>query len=67
MWQSLIWKTVVSAALLVALLPLQAACKEKLAGVDQRTAGPELDANTRDGVQLFRDQHAKYDDQRFPE
>ena len=52
---------VLAAAILVAVfLPLQAqaACKEKLAEVDQRMASPQMDANQRNAVQMFRDQAA---------
>ena len=46
--------------LMATLLPLhtQAACKEKLAEVDQRMASPQMDANQRNAVQMFRDQAA---------
>jgi len=46
--------------LMVVLLPLQvtAACKEKLAEVDQRMASPQMDPNQRNAVQMFRDQAA---------
>jgi hypothetical protein len=46
--------------LVAVLLPLQvtAACKEKLAEVDQRMASPQMDANQRNAVQMFRDQAA---------
>jgi len=50
-------RAVFSILLLAALFPLQAqaACKEKIAELDQRIAGPELDANLRNGVKMFRD------------
>jgi len=54
-------KSIVTAiVLMVVLLPLQAtaACKEKLAEVDQRMASPQMDANQRNAVQMFRDQAA---------
>lgn len=46
--------------LLTALLPLQAkvGCKEKLAEVDQRMASPQMYANQRNAVQMFRDEAA---------
>ena len=59
-------KSIVTAiVLMVALLPLQATagCKEKLAEVDQRMASPQMDANQRNAVQMFRDQAAGMCDQ----
>lgn len=55
-------KSVVMAIVMIAvLLPLHAtaACKEKLAEVDQRMASPQMDANQRNAVQMFRDQAAE--------
>jgi hypothetical protein len=51
--------------LMTALPPLQvtAACKEKLAEVDQRMASPQMDVNQRNAVQMFRDQAAGMCDQ----
>ena len=54
-------RLVLTAAILATtLLPqqAQAACKEKLAEVDQRLASPQIDANLRNSVQMFRDQAA---------
>jgi hypothetical protein len=47
--------------LMIALLPLQAkvGCKEKLAEVDQRIASPQMYANQRNAVQMFRDEAAE--------
>lgn len=47
--------------LLFALLPLQAkvGCKEKLSEVDQRLAKPQMYANQRNAVKMFRDQAAE--------
>ena len=52
--------TLTTIVLMAVLLPLQvtAACKEKLAEVDQRMASPQMDANQRNAVQMFRDQAA---------
>jgi len=51
---------VVCILLFTGLLPLQAqaACKEKIAELDQRLASPELDPNMRNSVKMFRDQAA---------
>ena len=51
---------VVSIFLLAGLLPLQvhAACNEKIAEIDQRVAGPEVDSNMRNALKMIRDQAA---------
>lgn len=58
-------RTVVFILLLAGLLPLQAqaACKEKIAELDQRIADPALDSNLRNTVKMFRDGAASACDQ----
>lgn len=58
-------RLLVSMLLLAAVLPLQAqaACKEKIAELDLRIAGPEVDANTRNALKMFRDGAADMCDQ----
>ncbi|TFG82563.1 MAG: hypothetical protein E4H19_12905 [Chromatiales bacterium] len=58
-------RTAVSILLLAGLLPLQvqAACKEKIAELDQRIAGPEVDSNMRPAMKMFRDGAASACDQ----
>jgi hypothetical protein len=58
-------RSVVSILLLAALLPLQAQanCKEKIAEIDQRIAGPEVDESTRTTLKMFRDGVAAMCDQ----
>jgi hypothetical protein len=65
MGQRLNFCTFVSVLLLAGLFPLQvqAACKEKIAELDQRIAGPELDSNTRNALKMFRDGAASACDQ----
>lgn len=57
--------SVIPTLLLVALLPLQAqaGCKEKIAELDQRIAGPEVDANMQNTLKMFRDGAAEMCDQ----
>ena len=58
-------RSVVFMLLLAALLPLQAQadCTEEIAEIDQRIAGPEVDANTRTTLKMFRDGVAAMCDQ----
>jgi hypothetical protein len=58
MYEKLILTIVI---LMISLLPLQAevGCKEKLAEVDQRMASPQMYANQRNAVQMFRDEAAE--------
>ena len=58
-------RPIVSILLFAALLPLQAqaGCKEKIAKIDQRIAGPGVDSNTRNTLKMFRDAAAKMCDQ----
>ncbi len=58
-------RNLVAVGMLAMLLPLQAhaACKEKLAQVDEQLATTELDASIKTAVQQFRDQAASMCDQ----
>jgi len=60
MGRRLNFHAVVCILLFVGLLPLQAqaACKEKIAELDQRFASPEVDPNMRNSMKMFRDQAA---------
>jgi len=57
--------TVVLVFMFAGLLPqqVQATCKEKIAELDQRIAGPEVDSNTRQALKMFRDGAATACDQ----